>query len=126
MAKAAERTPPLWSVDTAHAALDLDTRIYSVDSILRAAYKLTDRCYLLLTSTSDSNNHCTVFIGLRTGNGIVDPLIGEFANELIDQQIRERLEKQFGDVRTLIVAQAFSEGNLLESMEASNENKHDD
>ena len=38
----------------------------------------------------------------------------EFRNELIDQQLRCTLEQQFKDVRTLIVAQAFSEGNLLD------------
>ena len=45
----------------------------------------------------------------------LDHLLGEFANELVDQQLRVRLETQFADMRTLIVAQAFSEGNLLDS-----------
>jgi hypothetical protein len=38
----------------------------------------------------------------------------EFRNELLDQQLRCRLEEQFKDVRTLIVAQAFSEANLVD------------
>jgi len=45
-------------------------------------------------------------------------LAGDFSNELIDQRLRERLEQQFGDVRTLIVAQAFAEGNLLDAASA--------
>ena len=39
--------------------------------------------------------------------------IGEFFNELLDQQIRFSLDAEFAPLRTLIVAQAFSEGNLL-------------
>ena len=33
----------------------------------------------------------------------------------MEPSVRERLERQFGDVRTLIVAQAFAEGNLLDA-----------
>ena len=35
-------------------------------------------------------------------------------NELVDQQLRVQLDAEFRDVRTLIVAQAFAEGNLLD------------
>ena len=41
-------------------------------------------------------------------------LTGDFLNELLDQALRERLEAEFGPVRELIVAQAFSEANMLD------------
>ena len=42
------------------------------------------------------------------------PTLELLVKDLCDQALREDLEREFGAVRTLIVAQAFSEGNLLD------------
>ena len=106
-------TPVLgWCIGAAHLAIPVDLSLFTVDAIMRAAYKLTDRCFVVLQKPSSTQ--CTVFLVARASTTDVGPLGREFHNELLDQQIRCRLEDQFGDVRTLIVAQAFSEGNLLE------------
>jgi His-Xaa-Ser system protein HxsD len=93
--------------------LEVDNAIFSLDAVLRAAYKFTDRCHVFLKSSA-SENSWLVMLRPKSGAPCGD-LGGEFANELIDQRLRERLEQQFGNLRTLIVAQAFSEGNLLDS-----------
>jgi His-Xaa-Ser system protein HxsD len=98
-------------LDAAHVAVRVDTSIFSVPAILRASYKLTDRCYAWL----DRDDHdVVVFLLGKTATDDVRPLVGILANELIDQQLREHLEHQFQDVRTVITAQAFAEGNLLD------------
>ena len=94
-------------------ALEIDRSIYSVDAVLRTAYKFTDRCHLFLQTHDTRADRWLVVIRPKAGL-IGDDVAGEFSNELIDQRLRERLEQQFGDVRTLIVAQAFAEGNLLD------------
>ena len=44
----------------------------------------------------------------------VAPVIGEFCNELLDQQLRLALSREAGPIREILFAQAFAEGNLLD------------
>jgi His-Xaa-Ser system protein HxsD len=102
-----------WSVDRAHVAVPVDLTVYAVPAVLRAAYKLTDRVFVYLQrDTSLPDRLWAVFFG-RERTADVEPFVLEFMNEVADQQLRVQLEAQFHDVRTLIVAQAFAEGNLL-------------
>jgi His-Xaa-Ser system protein HxsD len=106
-------------------ALEVDREVYSKDAILRAAYKFTDRCYLFIQTHYSRDDRWVVVIRPKSDEISADDLAGDFANELIDQGLRERLEQQFGDVRTLIVAQAFSEGNLLDKDRAEGDYQSD-
>jgi His-Xaa-Ser system protein HxsD len=111
-------------LDRAHIAIRLDPALYSVAAVFRAAYKLTDRCYILIDRQDD---HLVAFIIGRTPTDDVTELVGAFSNDLIDQQLRERLETQFGSLRTIIAAQAFAEGNLLRPVsddDAYNQDPH--
>jgi His-Xaa-Ser system protein HxsD len=90
----------------------LAREVFCLDALLRSAYRFTDRCHVFLESGDDDRFWLAV---LRPkGEADADVLVGDFANDLIDQQLRMRLETQFGHLRTLMVAQAFSEGNLLD------------
>lgn len=95
-------------------AFEVDTSIYELDSILRAAYRLTDRCYVFLARDREAPRMVTVYLGAKSTRDDVDALAGELSNELIDQQLRTVLAHEAGPVRELIVAQAFAEGNLLD------------
>jgi His-Xaa-Ser system protein HxsD len=97
-------------LDRAHIAVRVDLAIYSIEVLLRAAYKLTDRCYVFLDRR---DGYAVAFIvGKFPGDDVTD-CAGALANELIDQQVRDQLERRFAPIRTLITAQAFAEGNLL-------------
>ncbi len=100
------------SLGGATAVLQVDTTLYGVDAVLRACYKFTDRCYLFL-ARSEGEHHIHVYFMSKPKTSLSD-ILGEFCNELIDQNIRLALSQEFGPVRELIVAQAFSEGNLLD------------
>lgn len=103
-----------WRLDQAHVAVPIDLRLYTLDAAMRAAYKFTDRAFVLLErNDADANELFAYFVGRSTSVDLTAVAM-EFANELLDQQLRCRLEEQFRDVRTLIVAQAFSEGNLID------------
>ena len=95
------------------AALQVDITIYGLDAILRACYKFTDRCYLFLTREPESPSLVNVFL-MRKGREHIGDAAGEFCNELVDQSLRVALSQEYGPIRELIVAQAFSEGNLLD------------
>jgi His-Xaa-Ser system protein HxsD len=109
-----ERPIIAFGLDRAHLALPVDLALYSLDAVMRAAYKFTDRCFVWLERTKGTTDGLNVFFVGRAPDAELRPLILELQNELLDQQLRCRLEAQFGAVRALIVAQAFSEGNLLD------------
>lgn len=96
-------------------AIEVDLSLYSLQAVFRACYKLTNRCYLFLSYTEDPG-WLAVTLLAKEGAEVSCDLAGELYNELLDQQIRETLSLEMGPIRELIVAQAFAEGNLLDSM----------
>jgi len=104
---------PLETAGGSTAALVIDLKVYSLEAVLRACYKFTDRCYLLL-ARSEAGDRLRVFAQAKPPELAIEVLIGEFANELLDQQLRRAIAEEVGPVRELIVAQAFAEGNLLD------------
>lgn len=114
-----------WRLDAAHLAVPVDLTVYSLDAVVRAAYKLTDRCFIFVQRNPDHDSEATTYLVGRASSSDLQPLVLEFLNELLDQQLRCQLEAQFSDVRTLIVAQAFSEGNLIDA-EADGGDYHGD
>jgi His-Xaa-Ser system protein HxsD len=96
-------------------SLEVDLSVYSLRAVSRACYKLTGRCYVFLSRPLDPAL-LTVTLLAKTPEPIELTLAGELYNELLDQQIRESLEIEMGPVREMIVAQAFAEGNLLDSL----------
>jgi hypothetical protein len=73
---------------------------------------------------SDGDSRWAAYLSVAD-EAVLDSLVGEFCNELTDQQLRVVLEKEFGELRTLIVAQAFSEGNLLDPDRETADDKAD-
>jgi His-Xaa-Ser system protein HxsD len=102
------------TLDRAHIAVAVDLGIFSVDAVLRATYKLADRCYPFIHRDHVQPSTAMVCLVGRSADADIASLALELQNELVDQQLRCRLDEQFKDLRTLIVAQAFSEGNLLD------------
>lgn len=103
----------LRSSDATHA-LAVDLSIFSVRAVLSTAYQFTDRVFVYLARDNECpDSKLWVFLFGKTGNSNITNLVRDFMNELVDQQLRTQLASEFRDVRTLIVAQAFSEGNLL-------------
>jgi His-Xaa-Ser system protein HxsD len=96
------------------AGLEVDLSIFSLPAILRACYKLTDRCYAFVARAPEAAETVVVTLGTKVAGQDVRSLTGELANELIDQQLREELAREAGPIRELLVAQAFAEGNLLD------------
>lgn len=91
----------------------LDQTIYPAIAIAKAAFRYADRVACLLGSEQDdSDSLCCLMISKHESTDLREVVIS-FMDELLDQKIRMQLEEQFHDVRLLITAQAFAEGNLL-------------
>lgn len=98
-------------------SIEVDTQLYPLPAVMRAAYKFTGQYHVALHRPDDSNEpRVRVTLTPKSPGGRVSEqqLTGDFLNELLDQAVRGRLEAEFGPVRELIVAQAFSEANLLD------------
>jgi His-Xaa-Ser system protein HxsD len=106
-------TPTQWQSDRT-LCLTVSREIYSLKAILSAAYKFSSDYAVWVDVESDHRWSVAIISSERIDSGAVLAL---FTKELIDQQLRVALEQEFGNLRTLIVAQAFSEGNLLDSQE---------
>jgi His-Xaa-Ser system protein HxsD len=111
-------TPSLWDADGA-AVLCIDKGLFPIDAVLAAGYKFTDRCFVWVETDTRNHERLLVFLRPKSSAAVLSNLAGEFSNELIDQRIRQRLNERFGDVRALIAAQAFAEGELLHPSSSS-------
>lgn len=108
---AREPTPIYRQLGATRVALEVDTSLYALAAIQRAAYKFTDRCVVLLTPSGTTR--VTVTLSTTAADADLDALVGAFCNELLDQQLRETLAASAGPLRELIVAQAFADADLL-------------
>jgi len=105
----------LSKLDSNRLVLEIDTSVYSLSSIFRASYIFTDRCYIFLGRSEETKEVVLVSLSGKDETVNLEKLGGAFFNELVDQNVRESLSRESGDLRTLIVAQAFAEGNLLDT-----------
>jgi His-Xaa-Ser system protein HxsD len=108
-------SPSIWDTAEGHLALSVDADLFTADAILHAAYKFTGTCHVWLEQDqlAQTKRRYLVFMRPKRQGMDLAVLAGDVSNELIDQQVRARLDQQFTDLRTIIAAQAFSEGNLL-------------
>ncbi len=95
-------------------AVEIDRAVFALDAVLATAYKFSDRLYVFVQSHPDRNDRWLAVIRSKDPSAEPERLAGEFSNDLVDQQLRVRLNAEFGGLRTVIAAQAFSEGNLLD------------
>lgn len=84
----------------------VNSSIYGLEAIHAATYQFTGNYHVLITPNAD--NSVTVIFEAKDKARIVSEDLKEFANSLIDHQVRLRLDKTNGKIRDLIVAHAFS------------------
>jgi His-Xaa-Ser system protein HxsD len=92
----------------------VDETVYSREAVLRACYWFTDRAYLFVSRPDPQR--LLVSLRAKPGGPSLDSIAGEFANALLDHQVRQEIERETSRVRELIVAKAFAEGNLLDDL----------
>lgn len=91
--------------------LSFDPSAASLDAVQRAIYRLSDRM---------SCDVCTVDETIQVTVHPTDPdadlerLLGDLRNEVLDQELRERVRAETSDVRNLVLALAFSKTGLAE------------
>jgi len=86
--------------------IKVDLNIYNQEVITVAVYKFTDKCFV---SQNKVDNDIEVTLTAKPDQAVnFDLMEKQFESELIDQQVRYDTEQKFGEIRNLIVKQAFA------------------
>ena len=88
--------------------LEVNSGYYESEAIIQASYKFTNECYIYLNPVSDKI--IGVYFKAKDNRDItiLEKIIDRFCNELIDQQTRVIVERNFGSIGDEIVKKAFS------------------
>ena len=89
--------------------IDFEKSIYSKSTLLKSCYKFTDRAYIYLKSI-DENNKEVFRVFFEYKNKDEKNLIGDFMNELLDQELRDIVSNETKKIREAIVAKALLSG----------------
>lgn len=87
--------------------LKFDVRVFSLDTIKRALYHFSDKCSFDIQL---KDNDITVTIH----SNVEENLLAKIKNEVLDQDLRDTLSKETANIRTLILANAFSNTGLIQ------------
>ncbi|HEU4729831.1 MAG TPA: His-Xaa-Ser system protein HxsD [Kofleriaceae bacterium] len=110
------RTEPEGELSWVDGALDLvlDLRVYRLSAIKKAAYRFANRFTAVLGSPADDRLPVSLRFGPGATEGAAREVARQFYQELLDQELREHIADETGAVRTLILAHAFSNADLIE------------
>lgn len=96
------------------AQVSVDPSVFSEAAILKTAYWFTDKYYLFLAK-SRANGLFEVEFRLKTGESLeqLKAACGEFSNNLLDQEVRQKVLLETASVRDTLLKKAFLEGKAL-------------
>lgn len=90
--------------------LALDSSVYSLEAVQKAAYRFIDRLTILI-SQIDGQILCDIDPVANLARPL-DEVLADFKRELLDQQLRSQIKAETEPVRNLILALAFSRSGL--------------
>ena len=93
--------------------LECDPAVYRLTAVKKAAYKFGDRFHVRIW-TGDAGIHVELEAKDRSGESA--SLVGEFCNELLDQELRELVAEETRPIRDILLSQAFSAISLLDPL----------
>lgn len=94
-------------LDGSQILLEVSKDLFEIDAIILTTHKFSDRCHIRIEKTSPAV--ISVYLKLKNEMAItLQEFVDNFWNELLDQQVRLTVERNFGDIRNEIVKKAFS------------------
>jgi His-Xaa-Ser system protein HxsD len=106
----AESSPDTPTVKPIESSARFSTDVYDLDTVKRAAYRLTDRCAIDLR-IAHSEIICTIR-PLANGDTDLPRLVAALINEVLDQDLRRTISAETASIRNVILAYAFSKTGL--------------
>ena len=101
---------PVVEVGIGGFQVSVDLNIYSVDAVTATSYKYTDMFYVH-QQTADEKTLNVILESKDDKNVVSKETVKQFCNDLIDQQVRTIVNRDFGHIRDLIVEEAFKPVN---------------
>lgn len=92
--------------------LYFESNVFSLETIKRALYRFADICSFDIGLTDQQTLH----MAAATNFVNTDDLRARVRNEVLDQDLRDTISKETANIRTLILANAFSNTGLIESL----------
>lgn len=86
--------------------IQVNTKIYSMETISSTCYKYLDK-YFVNQQIDANSDVIYIFFKTKDGSNLDSNLAMQFGNDLIDNQVRFNVNKEFGYIRDKIVEQAF-------------------
>jgi His-Xaa-Ser system protein HxsD len=102
------------------ATVSLSAKFYNKDSLLKAAYWLSNRAVIYVPESDDEKFIVLIRLKQTTPSlesprqPNIEELVDEFCNSIIDFELRHQVEIETAQVRQIILAKAFSESGVLE------------
>jgi His-Xaa-Ser system protein HxsD len=91
----------------------LDLRAYRMTAIKKAAYRFADRFTAMLESPEGDRLALSLQFKTSVTELVGREAVRQFYQELLDQELREQIAEETNAVRTLILAHAFSNADLI-------------
>lgn len=92
--------------------LCFDTNVYKLDIIKKSAYRFTD-IFSIDFEQDSSRIKCLLSFSDQKSKEFIDKTVSNFKNEVLDQDLREKISIETESVRNLILAHAFSRTSLI-------------
>lgn len=102
---------PIVKLDNEKFKAIVDLKLYSKEAITATIYKYSNLFYINQVTDSVNSDLINIFFESKNGNIVTEITPKEFCNDLIDQQLRYNINKQFGHIRDMIVEEAFKPVN---------------
>jgi His-Xaa-Ser system protein HxsD len=92
--------------NTGSCTCSIDTKVYALEAVTKAAYLFLDRAYVYLYH--DEQGRLVVrFKPKPECLGILSDIVNEFLNELLNQNVRLQVARETANLRELIMARAL-------------------
>ena len=93
---------------------DFDDRVFSLDSIKKAAYRYIDK-FSVDISIFEGHIHCKLNFSPKIKPVSAELIADDFKREILDQDLRKTIATETEGVRNLILAHTFSKTTLVSS-----------
>lgn len=103
----AEINSPIVKIENEKFQIAVDLNLYSKEVITATSYKFSHLYYIHQQIDENNTTIVNVIFESKDQNIITIEAPKLFCNELIDQQIRYNTNLQFGQIRDMIVEEAF-------------------
>jgi His-Xaa-Ser system protein HxsD len=95
-----------WTLGGSWVTIAFAESLYPAFAMARAAYKLTDRAFLVITRDGSD-----LLVTIRPkAEANLEELVGALMNEALDQAVRASLAAEFGSLQQIIVEEALRPG----------------